>query len=304
MRNAIVSVTSLPLGYRGPITLVLNDRDIDIVARNVIFLLVFFVEENAAVAAEHVVHIWYSALIPETCSDMLHDKLKPLVQDVCDKIAHKPGSALLGKTWKFGDSSLRVVLTRDNWFSLLPYFDIPQGLSQNTAQQVRRGVMSAEERVDYVDRALYMCSPPARLAMAKFRNNGILLPFGKLHDGFTVPNPCVYCSFDVWTLLTFIRLSRTIFRLPNEWPMMDSADPTAGWSMMLLHEFNIGPAKNDVYGKLYYYLKSLFADFHCRLRCMPVGFELLHVDARLVPTSLEGKGFDRIDVSVLFNTHR
>ncbi|RYP39103.1 hypothetical protein DL766_000559 [Monosporascus sp. MC13-8B] len=278
MRNAVLSVASLPPTYRGPLSIVINDREIDIVARNVILLLIFFVEENPTVAAEYVLHVWYSALITAPCSSMLRDKLKPMVEYVCNKIAQKPGSALLGKTWKFGESSIRLVLTRNNWFSLLSYFDVPQGLAKDAAQYLRQMVVSAPERVDYVEREMCTKSPSARLGIAKFRGDGILLPFGQPRGAFAIPNP-------------------TLFHSPHEWPMMDDADPTSGWSMKSFLESGVGPAKNDVYGKLYHYLKHLFADFHGRLRSMPVTFDLLHVDARLLPGALVGQHFDRIDVS-------
>ncbi|RYP29499.1 hypothetical protein DL767_006689 [Monosporascus sp. MG133] len=230
MRNAVLSVASLPPSYRGPLSIVINDREIDVVARNVILLLIFFVEENPTVAAEYVLHVWYSALITAPCSSMLRDKLKPMVEYVCNKIAQKPGSALLGRTWKFGESSLRLVLTRDNWFSLLSYFDVPQGLAKDAAQHLRQMVVSAPERVDYVERAMCTKSPSARLGIAKFRSDGILLPFGQPRGAFAIPNPCA-C------------------------PVIT------------------------------------------RLRSMPVTFDLLHVDARLLPNALVGQHFDRIDVS-------
>ncbi|KAI0479855.1 hypothetical protein F4859DRAFT_451626 [Xylaria cf. heliscus] len=277
MRNVIRSVASLPSSYQGPLNITLNDREIDIVARNIIFLLLFFVEDNPTIASEYVLHMWYSALITEACNQILQEKVKPLVEAVCSKIAQKPSMALLGKTWQFGSNSLRLVLTRDNWFSLLRYFDIPQGLTKDSAQQVRQRVMAAPERIDFVDRALCTMSPSARLGMAKFREDGILFPFGKSREAFTNPNPTMFLSLD-------------------EWPMMDSADPTAGWPMKSFLEFDAGPATGDVYGRLYFYLKDLFADFHRRIRSSPVTFELLHIDARALPTSLTEERFDRIDV--------
>ncbi|KAI0005245.1 hypothetical protein F4779DRAFT_633541 [Xylariaceae sp. FL0662B] len=278
IRNAILSVVSLPPSYRGPLNIVVNDKEIDVVARNVIILLIFFVEKDAIAAAELVLHVWYSALVTVPCHSVLLNKVKPMVESVCDKIAQKPGSALLGKTWKFGKSSLRLVLTRDNWLSLLSYFDVPQGLDKDAAQRVRQRVMSAPERVDYVDRAMCTMSPSARLGMAKFRQDGILLPFGQPRGVFTVPNP-------------------TLFHSAVEWPMLDNADPTSGWSVRSFLEFDAGPARNDVYGKLYHFLKHLFADFHCRLRSTQITFKILHVDARLLPKSLAEEHFDRIDVS-------
>ncbi|KAH9908637.1 hypothetical protein F4778DRAFT_776922 [Xylariomycetidae sp. FL2044] len=279
LRNAVLSVVGLPSSYRGTLNVVLNDRDVTIVARNAILLLIFFVEEDPVAAAEHSLHTWYSALITASCHDVLLRKVKPLVESVCDKIAHKSGSIVLGKTWTFGENrSLRLVLTRDNWFSLLSHLDTPQGFTKDAAQRVRQRVVAAPERVDYVDGVLCVKSPTAKFGMMKFRQDGILLPFGQSRRTFVIPNP-------------------TLFHSPGEWPMTDNADPTIGWSPKSFLDFNAGPAKNDEYGKLYHYLIYLFEGFHRRLHADSISFELLQVDPRVLPKSLMGTSFDRIDVS-------
>lgn len=186
-----MSVANLPPSYRGPLNIVINDMEIDVVARNLIFLLIFFVEDNPIAAAEYVLHVWYSALLTTPCSYMLVNKLKPMIEDVCKKTTRKIGSVLLAKTWKFGESSLRLALTRDNWLALLPYFDVPQGLTKETAQTVRRRVVSAPERIDHLHGVFCSKSPSSRLGIAKFRDDGMLLPFGQPRGAFTVPNPCV-----------------------------------------------------------------------------------------------------------------
>ncbi|KAI8961484.1 hypothetical protein F5Y11DRAFT_326332 [Daldinia sp. FL1419] len=277
MRNTILSVVNLPEYYTGRLDIVLNDKEMDIVARNVVFLLVFLVEDDPIIAAEHVLHIWYSTLITESCYNLLQSKLRPMVEDVCNKIGHRIGSSLLAKTWSFGSTSVRLVLSRDEWFSLRSYFDVPRGLTKDAAQRVRQGVMLAPERVDYVDRSLCLKSPSERLGMFKFRSDGMLLPFGHTRAVFTIPNPTVFNSID-------------------EWPMMDSSDPTSGWSLESFLKLDIGPARHDIYGKLHHYLRQLFASFHYRLRSLPVVFEFLRVDARSLHKHTETK-FDRIDVS-------
>ncbi|KAI1653498.1 hypothetical protein F4813DRAFT_374473 [Daldinia decipiens] len=273
MRNVILSLVNLH-SHNGPLGIVLNDKEMDIVARNAIFLLTFLVEDDPVIAAEYVLHIWYSALITERCQSFLQNRLRPIVKNVCDKIIHKPASSLLAKTWSFGNASLRLVLSRDKWFSFLSYFDVPEGLTKDTAQRVRQAVMLAPERVDYVHRAMDLKTPAQRLGMFKFRVDGILLPFSHSREEFTVPNP-------------------TLFHFT--WPIMDSLDPTSGWPLKSFLEFNIGPTKSDIYGKLYHYLRQLFVEFHHRLRAFPVRFELLQVDARSL--QLDEKKFDRIDVS-------
>ncbi|KAI1407308.1 hypothetical protein F5Y13DRAFT_183489 [Hypoxylon sp. FL1857] len=280
IRNAIYSVVNLPQSYRGPLNILVNDFELAMVARNVIFLLIFFLEDDPTMAAEYVLHIWYSALVTKQCHSMLQEKIKPVIKAVCDKIVHKPGSVLLSKTWSFGDSSLRLVLTRDRWFSLLSYFDVPRGLAKDSAHLLRANVTADLDKVDHFERDLCHKSPAARVATAKFRHDGILLPFGQRREEFMVPNP-------------------TIFYAGRPWPLVEDADPTSEWPIKAAAEFNIGPAKNDVYGKLYHYLRQLFVDFHRQLRSLPLKFEHLHTDVRVLQNYISGKQFDRIDASNL-----
>lgn len=189
MRSAIFSVASLPPSYQGPLTVMINDREMDIVARNAIFLLIFFIEEDPFVATEHVLHIWYSALITEACHKLLVDKLQPLVERVYDEVENRSDTSLLGKTWRFGESSLRLVLTRANWLALASYFDVPMGLTRENAQQIRREVLSDPNRADDADRLMYNMTPPRRLGTRRFRDDGLLLPFGQPRKPYTIPNP-------------------------------------------------------------------------------------------------------------------
>ncbi|KAF2967727.1 hypothetical protein GQX73_g5860 [Xylaria multiplex] len=263
LRNIVLSVTSLPQSYRSPLSIVINDCDIDIVARNLIFLLIMFIEKDSNTAAEFMLHVWYSALVTEACYTLLQKKLKPLIEDVCNKIAGKPSRTLLGKTWHFGGSSLRLVLTREAWIRLPSYFNVPNGMTKKKAHAVRQAVVNP---------------PLAGLGMIKYRNCGVLLPFGQPCEAFVIPNPTVFNSCD-------------------EWPMMDSADPSDGWSIKTFLATKAGPAKKDMYGQLHHYLKRLFTKFHCYLHSKPVSFELQHVYAQVLEETLAGKKFDRIEIS-------
>ncbi|RWA06465.1 hypothetical protein EKO27_g8646 [Xylaria grammica] len=278
LRNVVLSVANLPQSYKSPLNIVINDYEIDIVARNLIFLLIVLVEEDPSIAAEAMLHVWYSALVTESCYTLLQKKVKPIVEDVCNKIAGNPRQKLFSKTWDFGSSSLRLVLTREAWMKLPSYFDVPSGMTKETAQGTRQAVVNAPSRVDYVDRAVLVRSPAMGLGMIKYRNDGILVPFGQAREAFVIPNP-------------------TIFKSSNEWPMMDSADPTDGWSIKTFLATKAGPAKKDTYGQLHHYLKRLFLSFHHYLHSKPVFFELHHVNAEVLDTTLIGREFDRIEVS-------
>lgn len=123
LRNVVKTIISLPKGFSGGLSVDINDRDMDIVARNIIFLLLFYTIEDAEEAAECVLHLWYSALIPQACLQTL-GRLGDIIGDVCSKIKSKPDHAMLGKTWTFaqGKGSLRVLLAKGMWDSaVVPY---------------------------------------------------------------------------------------------------------------------------------------------------------------------------------------
>ena len=148
------SLVGLPKSYTGQCEIVVNDRDFDIVARNLILLLttLHFSPERATPT---ILHIWYSALIPEHLFRSLQGDILPLIQEVCKKIRGKPANSLQSKTWSYGSRSLRLVLQKSMWDRLPSYFQIPDGLSKVQAQIVMRSTTVAQERADYLDRGAY-----------------------------------------------------------------------------------------------------------------------------------------------------
>lgn len=141
----------------------MNDKDLDIVARNAILLLTALCFDPEP-AAEIIIHIWYSALIPQPLLVRLQDKLLPLLHDVRSKVHSQPFNTLFSKTWTFSTCTLRLVLQRDQWVSLPSYLDIPEGLSASKAQQVRIGTTMAPEGKDYREQAQYAQLPEWRVS--------------------------------------------------------------------------------------------------------------------------------------------
>lgn len=79
--------------------------------------------------------------------------------------------------------------------------------------------------------------------------------------------------------------------------MKDDADPLSGWSLSEIVAQNTGRASNDLYGKLYSHLYQLLASFRHSLRARSFSFNLLNIDASLLPVTLPpGTLFDRIEV--------
>lgn len=78
--------------------------------------------------------------------------------------------------------------------------------------------------------------------------------------------------------------------------MKDSADPLRGWDFAEVLKTPSGPARNDIYCKLFYYLRELFSSFHRRLSSLNTSFQLFHLDAQDLPDYLETGTFARIEV--------
>lgn len=136
-----------------------------------------------------MIHVWYSALIRNADLNILQQQIRPLVLKVCEKINSKAPDRLLGKTWTCGDRSLRLVLTKSSWDSLLLYMNVPQGLTVDRASRTRTTVTLAESRKDCRDRHLILQSPVHRVAKDRFWRDGLLLPFGSRRDEICEPNP-------------------------------------------------------------------------------------------------------------------
>ncbi|KAK5659386.1 hypothetical protein OQA88_1479 [Cercophora sp. LCS_1] len=278
LRNVIESIANIPAGYTGDINVHINDHEITIVARNVIILLIFLTVDDSSIAAEHALHVFYSAFLTKACYDVLQTKVKPLVQDVWSKIQSRPLNAVLGKTWEFGGCKIRVVLTKGAWRALLSLLDLPSNITKKASQTARDAVVSAPTRVDYVDRHLMKQTPPQRVSIKKFRQDGILLPFGASRSDFTIPNP-------------------TFFQKPGEWPMMDNSDPRAGWCRKQIQAGYPRPATNDIYGMLHYHITTTFAQFHAKLRANPVSFVFTKVEADTLGHHVGDMKFARIETA-------
>jgi hypothetical protein len=80
----VKTVVELPPSYNGTCEIVLNDKDDYLVSRNAILLLVAFVFDPKE-AAEIMIHLWYSALIPKEMLQALQNKVFPLIEAVCTK---------------------------------------------------------------------------------------------------------------------------------------------------------------------------------------------------------------------------
>ncbi|OBT63191.1 hypothetical protein VE03_07739 [Pseudogymnoascus sp. 23342-1-I1] len=278
LRNVAKTIAMLPSSYNQPISITINDLDPDIVARNVIILLIALTVENSDEAIDCIIHIWYSALIRKSDLEILQQRIRPLIESVCEKTKNKTPTSLLGKTWTFGQRSLRLVLEKSSWDNLLSYMDIPAGLTMERANQIRTAITLAESRKDYRDRYLLFQTPSRRIAKNRYWGDGLLLPFGSPRVDFQEPNP-------------------TFFQTADTWPLRDNSDPLNGWSLKEVESRSSGAASADIYGRLFYYIRTEIRAFLLRLSGLEVSFRLFQMNAADLPDHLEASSFSRIEVA-------
>jgi hypothetical protein len=113
-----------------------------------------------------------------------------MIQDVCAKISERRAGPLQAKTWTIGRCSLRLVLKEESWTALLSYFSLPSGLTSKQAREKRIAVTKAEQQQE-IFRDFCVLHPQHCVCKEKYRDDGIILPFGSSREDFTVPNPFV-----------------------------------------------------------------------------------------------------------------
>lgn len=282
--------------------MVINDLSPHVVVRNVIITLLALAAPDDARTVECMLHVWYSAFITSQDVDLLREKVHPLVLAVVDSPAnaHMPAMANLAHTWKFGSNTCRLEMEKGAWIFLKFSLSVAHGLSFQDAQHRRSSVTLANERRDYFDRFYNEQSPSARVCMQRYREDGLLLPFGAERSEFKVPNPYAehphqgaYTSTDK-TLRTFFQLLPQYFGV-HKWPLNDGASPLSGWDLQELVSSNLGPATNDIYGKLHHHVKHKLSKFVARLQTQKFAFHFLNVDADELCQCLGDQRFDRIE---------
>ncbi|KAI9163503.1 hypothetical protein HJFPF1_05120 [Paramyrothecium foliicola] len=281
--NMVKTMAELPVGYKHPIKITISELDFDVVARNLLLLLVALVVEDIDEAVDCMIHLWYSAHIRESDLEILHKRIRPMITDILDKIEHKDPDLLLRKTWTFGERTLACTLKARYWARLWRYLKLPTWFKSGRGPAIRREVTVARDRRDFLDKELIFLQPSQRVAYLQFRNDGLLLPFGFSRHDFHVPNPTLYSDGE-------------------SWPLGDDADPRHAWPAEEVAKTYSGPATGDMYGRLFYYLRGVFRKFLERASTSKLSLNLMHEVETELKVRLKDELYDRIvtpDISYL-----
>lgn len=191
LRNVVKTFADLPATSTNQIEVTLNDGMFEIVARNVIILLIALLVEDVEEAIECIIHVWYSALIRKSDMKILQKVVLPEIQEVCNIIEAEPNpeGSLHFRHLQVGKAHLMIDLPEELWFALRDFVQIPKGLTAKRANAIRQSVTLSRDNQDLNDRTRLYQSGGHRLAHARFREDGLLLPFGARRDEFNQPNP-------------------------------------------------------------------------------------------------------------------
>lgn len=173
----------MPETFRGPCNIYINDRDIDVVFRAAILLLLALSDTSYA-TLDCIIHLWYSAFLTAEHRATIHRWVRPLISEVVTKIQEKKEDAILAKTFPICGSSIRIMLQKAHWLRMLDMLD--RDLEYQLAKSNRHDIIS--HRTDHLHRDLFNKRNYERAARWKFRQTGILLPFGADLTDFVVPN--------------------------------------------------------------------------------------------------------------------
>ena len=97
-RNVVKTLASLPRTYTGDLLFAINDLDMDIVARNVIMLLLALMVEDPEQAVQTIVHIWYSADIRPLDAKLLAELIHPMIASKSQTMPPSHCKRRLGKS--------------------------------------------------------------------------------------------------------------------------------------------------------------------------------------------------------------
>ena len=188
-RNLMVSINALPTAYKGTCTSVLNDKNMNIVARNIVMLLMS-AQLSPLEAAELVLHIWYSARLTQGMLAAIDKYATKAIADTVAKIKDKDDDVMQSKKWIFGTAEIIVRLYKPQWTTLLQILEAKHDVKKT--EKERRKIVLAPSRLDYRDRELFNLPGFGRMCSTKFRETGVLAPFGSALDSFECPNPLVF----------------------------------------------------------------------------------------------------------------
>ncbi|ODA81265.1 hypothetical protein RJ55_04229 [Drechmeria coniospora] len=302
LRHLIYSVVKMPETASPTLCFCINERSYTQVARTLYALHLLFDQSHDAVHnAETLIHLWYSSRIPLRLHDRVNSVvMKSVLYDIERYCAHEDKEDTAERhnryrfTWRAENVLIQSDLKRDQWRAIKDLLDLkPMHRDFNTLLfRQRDDKLHAESPVRFIARMTHSRA----MGRLRWRADGILLPFGHPRDDFTVLNPLFFRSSQGDSPTTC-----------DVYPPGASREPLAEWPMELL-DYPDPLTQNDVYGKMFYWLRDLLVAFQSRVKGLSMTVRLSCGSLDQVPDwpkplgSPQGEQmFDRIEVGRLWD---
>ncbi|GJE94086.1 DUF4470 domain-containing protein [Phanerochaete sordida] len=280
LRNVLKTINGLPEGYAGQVTVLMNDLSDYVTLRNILMLRIMAKIKNKRMAADIVLHLWYTAFIPA----MYHTE----IAFVAKEVAIETGSI---RTQLGSQAVLDVCVGQDIRILCAALLVSSMKYSMADAANDLSSVRFDPGRVDLRHRQWAKCEGSHRLALLEYHRFGLVLPFGAHNAHFNMPN-------------------RFLFSPEGEWLQSDGVNPLHSWDIeeVVASGRAHGASREDLYGCLYYHVVSQLETFAERLERMDINIKITDKHALDLATSLRrgdfvsiglpaSTRFDRIDVS-------
>ncbi|KAF9482568.1 hypothetical protein BDN70DRAFT_911641 [Pholiota conissans] len=270
VRNLVQTVNSLPNNYSGKLDILLNNSNAVVLNRMLVILCILLnPRPTHEESAELATHLMYTASLSETGASYVRH---------CAKIIY-------GQEFRDGDLSFQASLKtrgRGKLYAAQPTASIKRPVemlfssyTMNQSLANRKEELQDLFHADDRHKILSSLRPSHRLALHKFWETGILLPFSMGITDFTSPN-------------------RLLFNPQGEWMgMVSDINPLHGWDVAAVQctgsQYGIS-SDGDILGSLFFHVKSELREFSYDSRLVSKGISI-----GLFPAFSEAS-FDRIDI--------
>ncbi|KAL7794697.1 hypothetical protein V8C43DRAFT_321551 [Trichoderma afarasin] len=227
-----------------------------------------------------IIHVWYSAFLTRDNVQYLEEKIQPLLEQVRHHLDGKALDTEIIHTWEFsGGSYLSLALPVVRWNYVINSLKTPPALSYQVAKARMQHVTLDPRKRDAREYhySKMTDSPHLRMVYQRFLEDGMLLPFGHSRLDFVYPNGALFPE-DI------------------KYSYAESGSPLAAWGVL---DVNKTPwaAENDLYGKLYCFLRGVIGNILHWLGPNEIALVFDNVPIRTLPSRLASRKYDRIEVS-------
>ncbi|KAF4980304.1 hypothetical protein FZEAL_3675 [Fusarium zealandicum] len=286
LRHLLTTVTNIPTTANPTLCITLNQGSVREATLTLLSLMLLTDKSNdPAQNAEAVVHLWYSTVYPLPYLRLIHHfAVRPLLEASKDLDRQQSENRLPMNNDSFpvvisrGNATIVVELSMQQWFSFIDWAKQAMQYDEGTSAEAYFARIQDRKYGESSTLVLPRMGPARANGYIRWRAEGRLLPFGHPRHEFVAFNSLFIndkCPF----------------------PRGCTEEPLTEWSMSLLHQ-ECGPARNDAYGKMFYYVRSLCYDFHQRIHSLNLEFTVMSKHMSKLPlhfTQRKGKRFDRIE---------